>query len=109
MVIADFQIEDKASRPRFFQKIFLVADIKLELILEMSFLKISNANVLFGKRTLAWKSYTTSKAISTTKRVLIINKKDFVIAVLNANNKTIIVYVTIREREKIPVYYKRQA
>ena len=52
MVIADFQVEDKGSRPRFFQKIFLVADNKFEVVLGMSFLKISNANVAFGKGTL---------------------------------------------------------
>ena len=52
MVIVDFQIEDKASRPKFFQKPFLVADTKFEMILGMLFLKISNANMLFGENTL---------------------------------------------------------
>ena len=51
MVIADFQVEDKASRPRFFQETFLVADTKFEVILGMPFLKISNADVSFGKGT----------------------------------------------------------
>ena len=45
MGIADFQVEDKVSRPRFFQEIFLVADTKFEVILGMLFLKISNADV----------------------------------------------------------------
>ena len=52
MVIADFQVEDKASRPRFFQETFLVADTKFEVILGMLFLKISNADVSFGEGTL---------------------------------------------------------
>ena len=52
MVIADFQIEDKASRPRFFQKTFLVVNTKFEMILERPFLKISNADVSFGEKTL---------------------------------------------------------
>ena len=52
MVIADFQVEDKDSRPRFFQKIFLVADTKFEVVLGMLFLKISSANVVFSERTL---------------------------------------------------------
>ena len=52
MVIADFQVEDKASRPRFFQETFLVANTKFEVILGMLFLKISNADVSFGKGTL---------------------------------------------------------
>ena len=49
MVIADFQLEDKANKPIFFQEIFLVADIKFELILKMLFLKINNTDVLFSK------------------------------------------------------------
>ena len=52
MVIADFQVKDKDGRPRFFQEIFLVADTKFEVVLGMPFLKISNADVAFGERTL---------------------------------------------------------
>ena len=51
MVIADFQIENKANRPRFFQKIFLVANIKFEIILRMFFLKINNVDMLFNEKT----------------------------------------------------------
>ena len=69
MVIADFQIEDKVGRPRFFQETFLVANTKFEMILEMLFLKLSNTDVSFDEETLTLKSYTTIKALSTTKQV----------------------------------------
>ena len=69
MVIADFQVEDKGSRPRFFQKTFLVADTKFEVVLGILFLKISNTNVAFGEETLMWRSYSTNKALPTTKQV----------------------------------------
>ena len=49
IVIADFQIENKTGRPRFFQEIFLMIDITFEVILEIFFLKLSNADVLFGE------------------------------------------------------------
>ena len=52
MVIADFQVEDKANRPRFFQETFLVANTKFEVILGMLFLKISNTDMSFGEKTL---------------------------------------------------------
>ena len=52
MIIADFQVEDKGGRPRLFQETFLVADTKFEVILRMPFLKISNVNMAFGKKTL---------------------------------------------------------
>ena len=69
MVIANFQVEDKASRPRFFQKIFLVTETKFEVILRMPFLKISNANVSFGEKIFTWRIFTTNKALPTTKQV----------------------------------------
>ena len=52
MVIANFQVEDKASRPRFFQETFLVANTKFEIIWKMFFLKLININILFGKEIL---------------------------------------------------------
>ena len=52
MVITDFQVEDKIGKPRFFQKTLLVTDIKFEIILEILFLKLSNTNYSFGKKTL---------------------------------------------------------
>ena len=53
MVIADFQVEDKGGRPRFFQEKFLLTDTKFEVVLRIPFLEISNANVAFGEETLA--------------------------------------------------------
>ena len=52
MLIENFQIEDKASRPKFFQQTFLMTNIKFEIILRIFFLKISNIDMLFGERTL---------------------------------------------------------
>ena len=102
-------MENKASKPRFFQKIFLVADIKFEVILRMLFLKISNTDVLFGKKILMWRTYTTNKALPTTKRVQIVNPKEFVMMALNVNSKTFVMHVAIREREEMPMYSKKQA
>ena len=47
----------------------------------------------FGEKTLTWKTYTTNEALPTTKQVQIINKKDFVIAALDADSETFIVHV----------------
>ena len=102
-------MEDKSGRPRFFQETFLVADTKFKVVLGMLFLKISNADVAFGKETLTWKSYTTNEALPTTKRVQLVDPKEFVIAALDAESKTFVVHVAIREREEIPVHSERQA
>ena len=102
-------MEDEASRPRFFQEIFLVADTKFEVILGMLFLKIRNAKVSFGKKTLTWRTYTTNEALSTTKRVQIVDLKEFVIAALDVYSETFVVHVAIWEREEMPVHSKKQA
>ena len=52
IVIADFQVEDKGGRPRFFQETFLLANTKFKVVLGMPFLEISNADVVFGEGTL---------------------------------------------------------
>ena len=72
-----------------------MADTKFEVILGIFFLKISNVDVSFGKEILIWKTYTTNKALPTIKQVQMINKKDFVIAVLDANSKTFMMHIAI--------------
>ena len=37
-----------------------------------------------------------------------IDKKDFVIAALDTNNETFVMYVVLQKREKMPVYFKKQ-
>ena len=86
-----------------------MADIKFEMILGMLFLKISNADMSFGEGTLMWKTYTTNEALPITKRVQIIDKKDFIIVALDADSETFVMHVAIREREEMSVYFKRQA
>ena len=98
-MIADFQVEDKGGKSRFFQETFLVADTKFEVILGMPFLKLSNADMSFSKRILMWKSYTINQALLNTKQVQLVDLKEFVIAVLNADSETFVVHVAIQERE----------
>ena len=38
-----------------------------------------------------------------------IDKKDFVIAALDANSKMFVVHVAIREQKEMPVHFKKQA
>ena len=94
MVLADFQVEDKLGKAQFFQETFVLPDINMEVILDMPFLTLSNADVQFIEKELTWRSYTTAKALPTTKRVELINKKEFAKAALNKNSETFVVYVT---------------
>ena len=45
IVLANFQVEDKLGRTRFFQETFLLANISIEVVLSMSFLILSNADI----------------------------------------------------------------
>ena len=86
-----------------------MANTKFEVVLGMPFLKISNANIAFNKKTLMWKSYTTNEALPTTKRVQLVDLKEFVIAALDADSETFVVHVTIWEREKMAMDPDRKA
>ena len=52
-ILASFQIKDTFEKARFFQKTFLLADLNIEIVLEMLFLTLSNADIKF-----AWKKLT---------------------------------------------------
>ena len=97
IVITDFQVEDKVGRPRYFRETFLVIDTKFEVILGMLFLKITNTNILFGKKILMWKTYTINETLLTIKQVQIVNSKDCIIAVLVTDSKMFVVHVAIKE------------
>ena len=90
-------MENKVSRPRFFQKTFLMTNTKYEMILVMLLVKISNTDMSFGEKTLMQKSYITNKLLLTFKHVQIVNLKKFVIAVLDANNKMFVVHMASRK------------
>ena len=93
MVLASFQVEDKLGKIRFFQETFLLADISTEVVLGMLFLTLSNADIQFVEKELTWRSYTTAKALLTTKRVELINKMEFAKAALDENSETFVVHV----------------
>ena len=86
-------MEDKLGRARFFQETFLLADMSTEVVLGMLFLTFSNADVQFVKKELTWRSYTTAEALPTTKRVELIDKKEFAKAALDENSETFVVHV----------------
>ena len=48
IVVAAFSVEDKANRARFFEETFLVANISRKIVLGMSFLTLSDADIHFS-------------------------------------------------------------
>ena len=47
MVVSIYSILDKDNSERFFEENFLLADINLDVVLEIPFLTINNANIDF--------------------------------------------------------------
>ena len=110
IVIADYLVKNKLERVQFFQGTYLLANISLEVVLGMSFFTLNKADIRFAEREQVWRTYTAAKALSMTRRVEIINKKKFAIAVLNADNETFVVHVTaLVEPTTMPIHPSCQA
>ena len=108
MVIADYSVKDKLGRFQFYQKTFLLAIISLEVVLGMLFLTFSKADIWFAEQELVWRTYTATEALPTTRRVEIINKKEFAAAALNAYDETFVVHIVALTKPTImPIYLSR--
>lgn len=95
IVQASILVEDKLKKARFFQKTFLLADISMEVVLDMFFLILSNANIQFAKKKFTWRFYTIAKVLSTIKRIKLIKKKKFAKATLDENFKTFMMHIVV--------------
>lgn len=80
---------------RFYQKTFLVAVTKMDVILEIPFFTFSNLDIWFTEEGLTWKTYITAKALPTIKKIELIDKKDLVAAVLNNGARNFVVNVAV--------------
>ena len=74
----------------------------------MPFLTLSNADVQFVEKELTWRSYTTAEALPTTKRVELINKKEFAKAALDENSETFVVHVASLSSTPLDVHPSRR-
>lgn len=77
MVINKLPGRGQDRKGPFFQETFLVADTSMEVVLGMPFLTLSNADVAFAEKELTWSPYTAAEALPTTKRMQIIDRKEF--------------------------------
>ena len=110
MVVVAFSVTDQANRIKFFEEIFLVANVSLDVVLEMPFLTLSSTDVGFPKRKLWWRSYTIKKAFLTIKRVKRVRKKEFAATAPDPGYETFVVHVASLESpsQKDDVYPSRR-
>lgn len=57
-----------------------MADIAIQVILEMLFLILIKVEIIFANWEPNWKTYTLNKTLSITKEIQIINQKEFMAA-----------------------------
>ena len=93
IIVVVFLVTDKTNQIKFFKEIFLVANVSLEVVLGMFFLTLSCTDVDFLDWELRWRTYTIKEALSTTKCIEPVGKKEFVGAMLDSEHKSYIVYV----------------
>ena len=76
----------------------------------MLFFTLSKADIRFVEQELVWRIYTAAEALQTTRRVEIINKREFAAAVLNADNETFVMHIAaLAEPTTIPIHPSHQA
>lgn len=72
IVIASFLIEYKRRKSQFFEKIFLLANISINIVLKIFFLTLSNMEINFMNWKLNWRLYIIIKAFPTIKWVKLV-------------------------------------
>ncbi len=93
MVVSTFSVSDKDGKERSFEESFLLAVVRLDIVLGMPFLTMSNADVDFQAQNLQWRSYTIRDILPTTRRVELIRKKEYATAALDPEHETFVVHV----------------
>lgn len=93
MVLTSFSVQNKLKKIQFFEKAFLLADTSMKVVLRIFLLTILNTNMQFVEKKFKWRSYITAKVLSTTKRVELINKREFAIAALDKNIEIFMIYI----------------
>ena len=93
IVVAVFLITDKANWVKFLKETFLVANVSPKVVLGMSFLNLSSADIDFLDQELLWRTYTINQAFPTIRYVKLIGKKKFAAAALDPKHKTFVVHV----------------
>ena len=102
MIVTAFLMTNKANRVRYFKETFLVANISLEVVLEMSFLSLSDTDVDFSGWKLRWRTYTTKEALLTIRHIELVGKKEFAAAALDSESETFIVHIASLSSNALP-------
>ena len=70
-----------------------MANVSPEVVIEMSFLTLSNADVDFLGQELRWRTYTPKKALPTIRHIELVGRKEFATATLDLESETFVIHI----------------
>lgn len=79
------------------------------MLLEIVFLTLSNIDIRFAEKKLIWTTYITVKALPSTRKIELINNKNFAQTALDKDVKLFIVYVSFLSRGSMTIHSSWQA
>lgn len=105
MVLVGFLIYNKLNKIQFFKETFLLTNTSIEVVLNMSFLSFSNANIkLIEVKRLILRTYTIVEVIVINQKIKLISRYEFLKAALDENSETIVVHIATVKASKIAIY-----
>lgn len=108
MVIVGIQVQNKLGKARFFLQNLSGTDTNMEVILRISFITLNNVNIGFLDKELTQRTYSVAKAVFTTKKIQIIDWKEFAQVMLDFDKKTFVIYIATITSE-ITIYPEHKA
>ena len=94
IIIASLSKKNKEEKSCIFEKMFLLANISMNIALKISFLTLSNIEINFVGHHIYWRIYTVAKVLLIVRQVELIRKKEFADVALDLENKTFVVHET---------------
>ena len=79
-----------------------MANVSSKIVLGILFLTLSGVDIDFLGHELWWRTYTTKEALSTTKCVKLVGKKEFAAVVLYPESETFVVHVASLSSDASP-------
>lgn len=86
-------MDNKKRRSGFFEKIFLLDDISIDIALGISFFTLNNVKINFIGYYIYLKIYTIAKILLTIKQVELIRKKKFATVAFDLKDEIFILYI----------------
>lgn len=95
IVLIILEIKDKEWKSWLLEKTFLFSNFSMEIVFKMLFFNSTNIEMNFLELEIVKKNNLYIKTISITKQVKWIDKKEFIIAALELEKESYIIYMTL--------------